>query len=206
MTRMPPLETPRLLVRPFTPEDLDAIHRILDVELADADVADVGDVADGGALTREARARWLTWTVLGYEQLAWLCQPPYGDRAVALREGGEVIGAVGFVPCLSPFEQIPSGVAGGAAARGYTAELGLYYAISPAHRRRGYAAEAAGAMIAYAFEALRVARVVAMTTHDNLASQAVMRRLGMRVETNPLPEPPWMQVVGVIKVARVDAR
>ena len=197
---MPPLETPRLLIRPFTPEDLDAIHRILDVELAEV------DVGDGGALTREARARWLSWTVLGYEQLAWLFQPPYGDRAVTLREGGEVIGAVGFVPCLAPFGQIPAlrGPEGGAGARGYTPEVGLYYAISPGHQRRGYAAEAAGAMVRYAFEALRVARVVATTTHDNAASQAVMRRLGMRVETNPLPEPPWMQVVGVTERARDD--
>jgi hypothetical protein len=26
----------------------------------------------------------------------------------------------------------------------------------------------------------------------------VMRKLGMRIERNPLPEPPWLQIVGVL--------
>lgn len=194
MTRMPVLETERLVIRPFVLEDLDAIHRILDIELVDA------DTGGGGALTREERARWLAWTVLGYDQLAWLHQPPYGERAVALRGSGEVIGAVGLVPCLGPFTQIPAlrPAGGGAAARGYTPEVGLYYAISPAQRRRGYAAEAAEALVRYALREMRVARVVATTSRDNIASMAVMRRLGMTVEENPQPEPPWLQVVGVL--------
>ena len=30
----------------------------------------------------------------------------------------------------------------------------------------------------------------------------VMRKLGMRIVKNPYPEPPWMQVVGVLEHAR----
>ncbi len=38
-----------------------------------------------------------------------------------------------------------------------------------------------------------------MTRHDNAASIGVMRKLGMRVERNVLPDPPWLQVVGIIE-------
>lgn len=44
---------------------------------------------------------------------------------------------------------------------------------------RGYATEAARAVLAFAFENLGLAEVVAITTTGNLRSQAVMRRLGM---------------------------
>jgi hypothetical protein len=37
-----------------------------------------------------------------------------------------------------------------------------------------------------------------MTEHANAASQAVMRRLGMTLRTNPHAEPAWLQVVGVL--------
>src|SRR5260370_854023 len=84
---MPPLETQRLRVREFSPtlQDLEAIHRLLDVQLE-------------SRLPLAARRRWLEWTVLGYEQLAELRQPPYGDRAIASRETGELLGACGRQP------------------------------------------------------------------------------------------------------------
>jgi len=78
-------------------------------------------------------------------------------------------------------------------------EFGLFWAISSAYQRQGFATEAARAMIEYAFQHLRLRRVVATTEYDNLASIGVMRRLGMRIERNPLPEPPWLQVVGVLE-------
>lgn len=57
---------------------------------------------------------------------------------------------------------------------------------------------AARAVVDYAFGALRLGRIVATTEHDNEASMSVMRKLGMRVERNPHPEPPWFQVVGIL--------
>lgn len=192
--RMPTLETERLLIRQFTLEDLDALYQILDVELSDA------EFGTEGALSRDDRRRWLEWSVLNYEELAKMYQPPYGDRAVVLRESATLIGACGYVPCLAPFgqlpafqpvEQQPSGLS--------TAEFGLYYALTPAHQRRGYASEAAGALVAYAFDVLKLKRIVATTTYDNEGSMGVMRRLGMRIERNPFPEPPWLQVVGLLE-------
>lgn len=195
MTGMPILETKRLLIRPFLMEDLPEVHRLLDIDLREADLG-----AEKSGTLRE-RAEWLQWTVLNYDQLAKLHQPPYGDRAVILKSTAKLIGACGFVPCLNAFEQMPSLASGNKSdlQTSYTPEFGLFYAISPAHQRQGYAVEAAQAMIDYAFQHLRVKRIVATTTHENTASMGMMRKLLMRIEKNPRAEPPWLQAVGVIE-------
>ncbi len=192
MIHMPTLETSRLYVRPFALADLEEAHQFLDVEL------DVTSLHTERIESLAQRARWLQWSVLNYEQLALLNQPPYGDRAIVLKTNGQLIGACGFVPCLMPFEQLPGFGGVGQAARA-TPEFGLFYAISPSRQRRGYASEAAQALVQYAFEHLQVKRVVATTDADNLGSMGVMHKLGMHIEQNPLPEPPWLQVVGVVE-------
>jgi [ribosomal protein S5]-alanine N-acetyltransferase len=197
MTQMPPLETDRLLIRPFEMEDLQDVHQLLDVDLAEAHLG-----TDKYASLNE-RAEWLRWSALNHTQLAKLYQPPYGDRAMILKATGQLIGACGYVPCLMPFEQLP-GFVERKRTEGeslYSTEFGLFYAISPAHQRKGYATEAAQALIDYAFKELKLRRVIATTTYDNLGSLGVMRKLGMRIVRNPLPEPPWMQVVGFIQQA-----
>ena len=190
---MPPLETKRLIIRPFALDDLDAAYRILDVELSEA------ETGTAGAQTREQRRTWLQWSALNYDQLAYMYQPPYGDRALALRQTGELIGACGYVPALGPFDLLPSFASAEpeSAARGYRPEFGLYWAIAPAYQRHGYASEAARALIDYAFTQLNLKRTIATTTYDNAASIGVMRKAGMRIERNPTSEPPWFQVVGI---------
>ena len=195
MLDMPILETTRLVIRPFVMEDLLDVHRLLDIELHDADLH-----ADKMESMAE-RAAWLQWSVLNTVQLAKLYQPPYGDRAAVLKSSGQLVGACGFVPCLAPFGLLPGFGPADSSGRPdrYSPEFGLFYAISPAHRRRGYATEAAQALVDYAFEHLHLKRVVATTDYDNLGSLGVMRKLGMRIEKNPRPEPPWLQVVGVVE-------
>jgi hypothetical protein len=61
----------------------------------------------------------------------------------------------------------------------------------------------ARALVDHAFEHLRLERLVATTTYVNAASIAVMRKLGMRIERNPYPSPPWLQVVGVLHHPRL---
>ncbi len=197
------METNRLRIRPFVVADLADAHRLFDVELQEADMG--ADKIE----TLEERAAWLQWAVLNYVQLAKLNQPPYGDRAIIRKSTGQLIGSCGFVPCLNAFEQLPGFAAGDpqpAAGRHlagrysagcYSPEFGLFYAISPAQQRQGYAAEAAGALLDYAFQHLGLKRVIAETDYDNVGSIGVMRKLGMRIEKNPYPEPPWLQVVGV---------
>jgi RimJ/RimL family protein N-acetyltransferase len=90
-------------------------------------------------------------------------------------------------------------VAGSAAARRSTPEVGLFWALSFEGRGHGYATEAARGLIDYAFSALNLRRIIATTDHANFASIAVMRRVGMRIEKNPYPDPPWLQVVGILE-------
>ncbi len=188
----PILETQRLLIRPFIMEDLPAIHRILDLTFGD------GSKIDDAAALRE-RSSWLHWSMLNQEWFPKMHQPPYGDRAIVLKATSAVIGSVGYVPVLDVHEQIP-GLGIGEQLSGHTTpEFGLFWVIDPEHQRHGYATEAAQAMIDHAFTMLRLKRIIARTEYDNLASQAVMRKLGMRLEHNLLPEPHWLQVVGILE-------
>ena len=67
---------------------------------------------------------------------------------------------------------------------GATADLA--YGLVPGAWGRGLATEAAAAVLAYAFEQLRLARVTAVARDENTASHNVMRKLGMGfVETRP---------------------
>ena len=195
MLEMPILYTERLQIRPFVMEDLQDAHRLFDVELSEAELH-----AEKMPSLAERR-EWLQWSVLNPIQLAKLNQPPYGDRAIVLQESGQLIGSCGYVPCLNPFMQLPyfSGVGSLPEKRLYSTEFGLFYAVSPAHQRNGYAVEAARALVEYAFSQLHVNRVIAETDYENAASIGVMRKLGMRIEKNPLQEPPWLQVVGVLE-------
>ena len=198
MVEMPLLESTRLFIRQFQIEDLEATYRLFDIEL------NADDLRTEKMETKNERAEWLEWSVRNYKQLANLDQPPYGDRAIILKSTKTLIGSCGFVPCLNVFEQMPnfdyydrSGNPGL-----YSTEFGLFYAISPSHQRQGYASEAAQALIDYAFRQLHLKRVIATTSYDNIGSMAVMRKLGMRIERNPLAEPPWLQVVGVLENSR----
>ena len=193
--RVPPLETERLVIRPFVMDDLDAIHQLLDTDLAEA------DFGTEGATSRDERAQWLRWTILNYEELAKLYQPPYGDLAIVLKSTQEFIGACGYVQSFGPFGQLPSfsSQTQDASMHLNLPEFGLFYALSPSHQGQGYATEATKALIQYAFAQLALRRIIATTTYDNEASMSVMRKVGMRIEKNPYSEPPWFQVVGILE-------
>jgi RimJ/RimL family protein N-acetyltransferase len=91
----------------------------------------------------------------------------WGFWALALRDTGELIGYTGLrlgkgLSCSPCFE------AGWRLAR--------------VHWGAGYASEAAGACLDFAFNSLAAEEVVAVTALANVRSQAVMRRIGMRCD------------------------
>jgi ribosomal-protein-alanine N-acetyltransferase len=191
-TAMPPLQTERLIIRPFVMDDLDVAHRVLS--------AAWDEPPETLAERRPARERWLQWNVANYDGLVSVDQPPYGDRAVVLRENGQVIGSAGLVPAIGPFGQLP-GYPADEGSRFWYPEVGLFWAVDPAHQGRGYATEAGRALIDFAFSEFHLGRIVATTEYTNERSMAVMRKLGMRILRNPLPHPEWFQAVGLLENA-----
>jgi [ribosomal protein S5]-alanine N-acetyltransferase len=84
--------------------------------------------------------------------------------AVDLRTEDRLIGHVGFHPWFAP--------------RIY--ELG--WVFHPHYHRKGYATEAAAALLRYGFESLQVHRVIATCQPENTPSWRVMEKLGMQRE------------------------
>lgn len=186
---MPILHTERLEIRPMRAGDLADCHQLYrDIGWADPDRTGADNLA--------RRRSWVDWSIANERELGRLAQPPMGERTVIDRATGEFVGLVGLNPALAPFGQLPS--FGGVENARSTLEVGLFWAISPSRQGAGLATEAAKALIDYMFDVRRLARIVATTEHDNPASIAVMRRLGMRVEANPWPDPFHFQTVGML--------
>jgi len=186
---MPELLTQRLRIRPVHLADLEAIHQLYCA-------LKFTDDALPEPQQREIHQRHVQWLSLNHQELARLNQPPFGDRAIILRETGTLIGMCGLVPSVANLSVFPTF---GAKRQGLAqAEVGLMWAITPGRQRQGYATEAARALIDYAFREMRLNRIIATTEYDNSASQKVMRKLGMRLEENTFREPPWMQTLGIL--------
>jgi RimJ/RimL family protein N-acetyltransferase len=185
-----PLETERLRIREFELADLEIYHRLK------ADAFGEDDPLDS---TRS----WLDWTVRNYRELEKLYQPPYGDYVITLRESGAFVGSVGLVQSLIPWNTLRDE----APTEEWftTPEFGLYYAVFKTYRGQGYATEAAQAVIDQVFDTMHAQRIVATTEYDNVASQAVMRKLGMHLLRNPGREPEWAEVCGVLENPRFAA-
>ncbi len=177
--RLSELTTERLIIREIQPDDHQAIVQILDDRVDEA---------------------WLRWNILNYEIHERLDQPAYGERLITLKNSQAGIGLIGYAPSYGPFGTLPYFVKrNGHEDCHNRPELGLFYHLAQQHRGCGYATEAAQAMIDYAFTQMNLSRIVATTTKDNTASQAVMTRLGMDIERNPYDEPIWFQVVGILE-------
>jgi RimJ/RimL family protein N-acetyltransferase len=160
-----PLETERLVLRPFEPGDLDALHAMQ----SDAEVA--------RWLYDEPRTLEETRTLLGLkiaghevtEEGNWL------SAAVIERESGDLVGDVS----LRWFSVVHK-----------TGEIGFMF--RPAYQGRGYATEAARGLIAFGFEGMGFHRVIGRAEARNTASVRVLEKLGMRREAL-LVENEWVK-------------
>lgn len=152
-----PIETRRLVLRPFAETDLDAIHLYH---------------------RREDVARYQFWEPRSREELAaklsdWSRRTGLDGHgeAVALvvqrKEGMEIIGDI-FLALRDR-----------AARQG---EIG--YSFHPDHHGRGYASEAVGALLALGFATYGLHRIYGRCDARNRGSFRLMERLGMRREAH----------------------
>ena len=197
---MDTLETDRLVIRPFTVDDLEEAYQLLDVDIQWA----------GPGFTIEQRKVNLSRYITLSESHE--CNRLYGFCAVVLRASGQIVGICGFQQWLwLPDEQAlfwpvlmgPRGEEWGGLYSSF--ELDLAYALSSQHRGRGYATEAVRALLDHAFRELRVRRVFAGTNRSNVGSINLMRRVGMRLAHNPQhPEMDWPNGPGVVGMIEND--
>jgi len=145
-----PLVTERLLIRPFEASDVDGLH----ARRNDAEVA-----------------RWQNWTLpYPHEKARELVDSvsamdgPANDDwwmgAVVERETGELVGDLAVNLTWDS----------------RCSEIG--YTLGRSHWGKGYASEAAAAMIEYLFEDVGVTRVAGTLHPENIASAMVLERLG----------------------------
>lgn len=157
------LETDRLILRPFTMDDVEAAHR---------EIYTSRDV--WGPRTREQVADGVMMAMLMARSAD---DGPWAKRAVTLKTDGDFIGQVRLGPSHNYFyrwaeEPTP---------RYNELEVELSFAFGKAYWGQSYAYEASQAMIRYAFEELKLRRLVNGTGDENVRSINLHRRLGFRI-------------------------
>jgi len=154
MIQQPSLETERLLLRPLTQQDSTAVARLAGSrEIAHTTISIPHPYSEDQA--RE----WIT---------THLAQSSSGKEVVfgvAARNPAQLIGAVGLREVDAEHSQ---------------AEMGFWIGVQS--WGKGYATEAAGRVIRYAFEELRLNRVYAHHMLRNPASGRVLEKVGMKRE------------------------
>jgi RimJ/RimL family protein N-acetyltransferase len=160
-----PLETERLVLRPFEEGDLDAVYGMQ----SDAEVARW--LYDEPRTLEETRLHLERKMVLK----EFAAENDWLSAAVIERESGLVVGDIALHWVSEKHK---------------TGELGFIF--DPAHHGRGYATEAARAFLAFAFEGMGFHRVIGRTEARNTASARVLEKLGMRREAL-LVENEWVK-------------
>ena len=154
------LESERLVLRPWTRDDLEPLTAIH----LDPDV--MRYVGDGQPRGREGTQASIERWERG------LVEHGHGLLAAELRATGELAGMAGLaVPTFLP-EILP------AVEVGYRLKRSLW--------GQGLATEAARALVGHAFGPLGLTRLVAIAHVDNAASRRVLEKLGMRPERETL--------------------
>jgi ribosomal-protein-alanine N-acetyltransferase len=147
------LETDRLRLRELTPDDAEFMLRLLN------EPSFIRNIGDRGVRTLEdARAYILNGPVASYERHG------FGLWLIELKESGAPAGVCGLLK------------------RDALEDVDLGYALVPEHWSRGYASEAASAVMSYAAERLGLRRVVAITDAGNQSSVRLLEKLGFRYE------------------------
>jgi RimJ/RimL family protein N-acetyltransferase len=146
------LETRRLLLREFVPQDANALVAVLGDPVAMQYYPAPFDRTEVDAWIRRNRARYF--------------DPGFGLWAMLLKDSGELIGDCGcFVRELEG-----------------NVEFEMGWHVRRDLWGRGYATEAARHCIEYAFSSLGAERIIALVRPENLSSCRVAEKIGMTCE------------------------
>ena len=144
------LETPRLLLRDFKRDDFGAVHAYGSDPLVTRYMA-------WGPNHPQDTARFIETVVAESDE-----RPRKNfNLAVTLRDSGALIGGCGLD--LEPSKE---------------REFVLGYCLAAPYWGTGFGGEAVAALVAFGFNDLRATRIAAYVFRDNVASQALLRRLG----------------------------
>lgn len=149
---MQEIETARLYLRQFTPNDLDDLYRIY----SDPEITKYLT----GVRTRQETESAIHTMIQRWEE------NNFGMWALVHKIDGKMIGRCG----LAFLDKTP--------------EVELGYAIDKVYWNQGLVTEASFASLNYGFEILQFERIVAIARPENIASQRVIQKVGMKYEKN----------------------
>lgn len=148
------LATERLVLRHWQPAtDADIFHRLNSDEQVMRFFPFRRDRAQSDAMMQRVR------DLVAREGIGWC--------AFTLRDSGTVIGFGGLAKVNDP---------------PFAPAVEVGWRLLPDHWRKGYASEAATALLAHGFDDLGLSEIVSFAVSDNHASTGVMRKIGMTAE------------------------
>jgi len=149
------LETPRLLLRHLELRDVQELYSLYqDIEIR--------RYFPDGVLSYDDTKEELEWYINGHPQY-----PKLGLWATVHKESGKFIGRCGLLPW-----EIDD-----------TLEIEIAYLLNKDFWHQGFATEAAKGIMSYGFEELHLTRLICMMHPENVASQKVAERIGMKLES-----------------------
>jgi len=148
------LETPRLLLRHLIIGDLDELFALYSNP-------EIRQHFPEGVLNYEETKEELEWFLNGHPEY-----PDLGLWATIHKETGRFIGRCGLLPW-----EIDGKL-----------EVEVAYLLDKDFWHQGLATEAATGILTYAFDKLKLSRIICLMHPDNVASQKVAERVGMTLE------------------------
>lgn len=147
------IETPRLALRKFTPNDNEFIYRLL----------------NSPGWLKNVGTRNINTTLDARNYITEILMPAYekfgfGLCLMELKEGSLPVGMCGLIK------------------RDDLDDVDLGFALLPEHEKKGYTIEASLAVLHYAKETLKLSRIAAITIPANTGSINVLKKCGMEFE------------------------
>ncbi len=172
------IETPRLMLRPFTLDDIEAFQRILSQP-------EVMHYLPESVMTIDEVRKIVEWYQMTYEKntpeniIKWslaVCLKAEkmdsrlrgNDRVKGCDDSSESSQVIGWAG-VGPLEFDES-------------QTEIFYGLSSEHWGKGYSTEAAQAVLDYAFDTIGLKRLVGVTKPENVASVKILERIGMVFE------------------------